>query len=106
VADDELSIPLGRKAKSKRPGFKLPTAYLPHALAAALGLFICVCAGWAMLVNDPIGGEPTAVVATALGPPKPAMPVVVSAQCQAQAPPQGPPQLPSPTAGPAQLQWP
>jgi polysaccharide deacetylase 2 family uncharacterized protein YibQ len=86
VADDELSTPLGRKAKSLRPGFKLPTAYLPHALAVALGLFICVCAGWAMLVNDPIGGEPAAVVATGLGPPKPAMPAVVSAA----GPPQGP----------------
>jgi len=63
VVDDELSIPLGRKAKIKRPGFKLSTAYLPHALAAALGLFICLCAGWALLVNDPIGGEPATVAA-------------------------------------------
>ena len=86
MADDELSTPLGRKAKRKLPGFKLPTAYLPHALTAALGLFLCVCAGWAMLVNDPIGGEPAAVVATGLGPPKPAMPAVVANA----APPQGP----------------
>jgi polysaccharide deacetylase 2 family uncharacterized protein YibQ len=86
VADDELSVPLGRKAKSNRPGLKLPTAYLPHALAAALGLFICVCAGWAMLVNDPIGGEPAAIVATGLGPAKAAMPAVASAAGPAQGP--------------------
>jgi polysaccharide deacetylase 2 family uncharacterized protein YibQ len=106
VVDDELSIPLGRKANIKRPGFKLPTAYLPHALAVALGLFICLCAGWALLVNDPTGGEPAATVATGLGPPKPAMPVVVSAQgqvqAQAQAPPQGPRSYDGPD-GPAAL---
>jgi uncharacterized protein len=104
VVDDELSIPLGRKAKIKRPGFKLPTAYLPHALAVALGLFICLFAGWALLVNDPIGGEPAATVTTGLGPPKPAMPAVAAAQGQdhGQAPPQGPRSYDGPD-GPAAL---
>jgi hypothetical protein len=89
VADDELSTPLGRNAKSKRSGFRLPTAYLPHALAATLGLFICAYAGWAILVSDPVGGEPIAMVATGFGP-KPTMPAVVSAQGQARGPEQGP----------------
>jgi polysaccharide deacetylase 2 family uncharacterized protein YibQ len=78
VADDELSAPLGRKAKAKPRRFKLPTAYLPHVMAVALGLFICVCAGWALFVNDLTGGEPVAMVPTGLGPAKPAMPGVVS----------------------------
>jgi polysaccharide deacetylase 2 family uncharacterized protein YibQ len=85
VADDELSAPLGRKTKAKPRRFKLPTAYLPHVATVALGLFVCVCAGWALFVNDPTGGEPVAMVATGLGPAKPAMPGVVSAD-----PPQGP----------------
>ena len=78
MADDELSAPLGRKAKAKPRRFKLPTAYLPHVAAVALGLFVCVCAGWALFVNDLTGGEPVATVATGLGPPKRAMPAVVS----------------------------
>jgi uncharacterized protein len=78
VADDELSAPLGRKTKTKPRRFKLPTAYLPHVMTAALALFVCVCAGWALFVNDPTGGEPVAMVATGFGPPKPAMPGVVS----------------------------
>ena len=82
MADDELSAPLGRKAKGAPRRFKLPTRYLPHVVALALGLFICAFAGWALVVSDPIGGEPIALVATRLGtppgPPKPAMPGVVS----------------------------
>jgi polysaccharide deacetylase 2 family uncharacterized protein YibQ len=88
VADDELSAPLGRKAKAAPRRFKLPTRYLPHVIALALGVFICAFAGWALVVSDPIGGEPIAMVATGLGtppgPPKPVMPVVVSVN------PQGP----------------
>jgi polysaccharide deacetylase 2 family uncharacterized protein YibQ len=78
VAEDELTAPLGKNLKTKRPKFKLPTAYFPHAMAGSLALFICVWAGWALLVNDPAGGEPTIMVATGLAPPKAAMPGVVS----------------------------
>ena len=78
MADDELSAPLGRKTKTTPRRFKLPTAYLPHVIAAALALFVCVCAGWALFVHDLTGGEPVATVATGLGPPKRAMPAVVS----------------------------
>ena len=121
MADDELSAPLGRKAKAKPRRFKLPTAYLPHVAAVALGLFVCVCAGWALFVNDPTGGEPVATVATGLGPPKRAMPAVVSVnpaqgprsydgpgeavtipvppmQAQLQAQPLAPPPLPATSA--------
>ena len=39
-------------------------------IAGMLGLFVCVCAGWALTVDDPLGGEPVAVVATGFDPPK------------------------------------
>lgn len=82
MADDELSAPLGRKAKAAPRRFKLPTRYLPHVITLALGAFVCAFAGWAVVVSDPIGGEPVAMVATGLGQPhgqpKPTMPGVVS----------------------------
>jgi len=78
VADDELSAPLGRKAKAAPRRFKLPARYLTHVIALALGVFVCAFAGWALVVSDPIGGEPVAMVATGLAPSKPAMPGVVS----------------------------
>jgi hypothetical protein len=83
VADDELSAPLGKGAKAKktRRRFRLPVR-MPHLIAGVLGLFVLACAGWALMVDDPLGGEPVAVVATGFDPPKsaPALPNVVSAQ--------------------------
>jgi uncharacterized protein len=78
VADDELSEPLGRNAKTRRSGFKLRAKLLSYGLVAALALFICAYAGWALMVSDPTGGEPAVMVATGLGPAKPVMPAVVS----------------------------
>jgi polysaccharide deacetylase 2 family uncharacterized protein YibQ len=80
VADDELSVPLGRKAKTgaSRFGFKLSAALVSYGVAAVLALFICACAGWAIMVSDPTGGEPAVTVATGLGPTKPVMPGVVA----------------------------
>jgi len=69
VADDELSTPLGQNAKKKRRGFKLPIR-VPHLIAAGLGLFLLACAAWALMVDDPLGGEPLAVVATGFDAPK------------------------------------
>ncbi len=57
---DDLSTPLGQDtAKKKR--FTLPLA-LPKAVAAALGLFIATFLIWATVVDDPLGGQPMAVV--------------------------------------------
>ncbi|MDI1342695.1 MAG: divergent polysaccharide deacetylase family protein [Pseudolabrys sp.] len=59
---DDLNAPLGQsKKKSRLP--KLPVA-APQMLAAALGMVGLVVVLWAAFVNDPLGGEPTAVVAT------------------------------------------
>jgi len=81
VADDELSAPLGKGAKNERRRFRLPIR-IPHVIAGLLGLFVLACATWALMVDDPFGGEPIAVVATGFDPPKsgPALPSVVSAQ--------------------------
>jgi polysaccharide deacetylase 2 family uncharacterized protein YibQ len=81
VAEDELSAPLGKSAKKKRRSFRLPIR-IPHVIAGLLALFVLACAAWALMVDDPFGGEPIAVVATGFDPPKsgPALPTVVSAQ--------------------------
>lgn len=58
---DDLSVPLGKKAK-KPQRFSL-AAVLPHALIGALGLFILAFVLWAMIAHNPLGGEPMASVA-------------------------------------------
>ncbi len=63
MAPDDLNAPLGQDKKRKLP--KLPVSG-PQALAGVLGLFGLVVVSWALFVNDPLGGEPTAVVAAKL----------------------------------------
>ena len=60
MAPDDLNAPLGQDKRKGLP--KLPAA-APQILAGALGLFGIVVVAWAIFVNDPLGGEPTAVVA-------------------------------------------
>jgi uncharacterized protein len=62
VAADDLSAPLGRNPISKR--LKIPKLPIARAklIAAALGLVLAVFAGWILVVKDPQGGEPSAVV--------------------------------------------
>ena len=63
---DDLNAPLGQDKQKRLP--KLPVS-APQLLAGALGLSGVVVVAWAVFVNDPLGGEPTAVVATRLAPP-------------------------------------
>jgi hypothetical protein len=63
VSSDDLNTPLGQDKKKKLP--KLPAAG-PQMLAGILGLFGLLVMSWAMFVNDPLGGEPVAVIATKL----------------------------------------
>jgi uncharacterized protein len=81
VADDELSAPLGQNAKKKNTSrrFTLPVR-ISHIVAGALGLFVLAFAVWALAVDDPLGGEPIAVVATGFDSPRPgpALPAIVS----------------------------
>jgi uncharacterized protein len=58
---DDLNAPLGQDKKKRLP--KLP-ARAPQLLAALLGLFGLAVAAWGFFGNDPLGGEPIAVVAT------------------------------------------
>jgi uncharacterized protein len=61
LSSDDLNAPLGQ---DKRKGLPKFPAAAPQILAGALGLFGILAVAWAIFVNDPLGGEPTAVVAT------------------------------------------
>jgi uncharacterized protein len=61
VATDDLNTPLGQNKKKRLPA--LP-ANAPQLLAGLLGLFGVAVVAWGVFANDPLGGEPTAVVAT------------------------------------------
>jgi uncharacterized protein len=67
VATDELNAPLGQEPDQAGQGKKSRLSKLPAAgpqmLAGLLGLCGLVAVGWAMFVNDPLGGEPVAVIA-------------------------------------------
>lgn len=63
MAPDDLNAPLGQK-RNKKKRRQLPVT-APQVLAGALGLFGLVAVGWAMFANDPLGGQPVAVVSTA-----------------------------------------
>ncbi|MEA2987863.1 MAG: uncharacterized protein QOG83_574 [Alphaproteobacteria bacterium] len=64
MAADDLSAPLGQNRTRKRR-LALPIA-VPQVALGALALSVAVFAGWAMLVDDPFGGEPITVVAADL----------------------------------------
>jgi len=61
VTTDDLNAPLGQDKGKGLP--KLP-ATAPQILAGVLGLFGIVVVAWAIFINNPLGGEPTAVVTT------------------------------------------
>jgi polysaccharide deacetylase 2 family uncharacterized protein YibQ/xanthosine utilization system XapX-like protein len=65
LAPDDLNAPLGQDKRKRL--LKLPVP-APQLLAGALGLSGIVVVAWAALVNDPLGGEPVAVVAAKLPP--------------------------------------
>jgi hypothetical protein len=108
VVEDELSAPLGQNAKTKQQRLKIPVT-VPQAVAGALGLFVLVFAGWALVVDDPVGGEPVAVAAIGHAPAATgrAMPAVTAPAGTMQGPrsydgPDGPPQADAPAPTPAQ----
>jgi uncharacterized protein len=59
VSVDDLNAPLGT-TKPKRRRFAIP-ALVPRAIAAALAACVLIFALWALLVDDPFGGEPVAI---------------------------------------------
>ena len=55
---DDLSAPLGQ---DKRPRQRRNGLSFLQLVAAALGALAITIVGWAMLVEDPLGGEPMAI---------------------------------------------
>jgi polysaccharide deacetylase 2 family uncharacterized protein YibQ len=68
VLTDDLSAPLGQEMGQGRKGGKRDqwTAAIPfvalRAAVAALGGFAIIFLGWALFADDPLGGEPMAIV--------------------------------------------
>jgi polysaccharide deacetylase 2 family uncharacterized protein YibQ len=56
---DDLSAPLGQQPKKRRRAFTIP---VPQIMAGALALFLGVFVLWAIVADDPFGGEPMAIV--------------------------------------------
>jgi polysaccharide deacetylase 2 family uncharacterized protein YibQ len=59
---DDLSTPLGQQTARRKRRFRLPFTGT-QALAALLGLFLAVFAGFAIFSDNPLGGEPVARIA-------------------------------------------
>jgi uncharacterized protein len=62
VAADDLNAPLGQDKRKRPPKV---SANAQQLLAGALGLFGLAILGWALFGDNPLGGEPVAIVATA-----------------------------------------
>ncbi len=63
MAVDDLTAPLGRARKRRRRALKLP---VPQIVAGALAAFLGVFVLWAVVADDPYGGEPMAIVSATL----------------------------------------
>jgi polysaccharide deacetylase 2 family uncharacterized protein YibQ len=56
---DDLSAPLGLTPKRRRPRINIP---VPQIIAGVLAFFLGAFVLWAVVADDPFGGEPIAVV--------------------------------------------
>jgi hypothetical protein len=56
---DDLSAPLGLQPKRRRRKINIP---VPQIIAGALALFLAAFVLWAVVADDPFGGEPIAAV--------------------------------------------
>jgi len=83
---DDLSAPLGKKTARRKRRFRLPFTVL-QALAALLGLFLAVFAGFAIFGDNPLGGEPAAHVALRQAGPADDKPVAAPAENAAKSAP-------------------
>lgn len=59
MTTDDLSAPLGQRRSRRRPSIRVP---VPYVIAGALALFLGTFVLWAAIGDDPLGGEPMAVV--------------------------------------------
>lgn len=72
MAPDELNAPLGQEKQKKLSKLEKLSIGTPQVLAGLLGLSGLVVLAWAAFVNDPLGGEPIAVVSAKPEPGAPA----------------------------------
>jgi polysaccharide deacetylase 2 family uncharacterized protein YibQ len=56
---DDLTAPLGREPKKRRRSINIP---VPQVIVGVLSLFLGIFVLWAVIADDPFGGEPMAVV--------------------------------------------
>ena len=75
MAADDLSAPLGQETKRGRGLSTAIKASLPQGIAIALATFLGAFVLWAVIADNPFGGEPMAVVQIA--PPGPTAPRVI-----------------------------
>jgi polysaccharide deacetylase 2 family uncharacterized protein YibQ len=59
---DDLSAPLGQQVKRRRRFPSVVSRALPQVVGAALAIFLGVFVLWAMVSDDPFGGEPMVAV--------------------------------------------
>ena len=59
MSADDLTAPLGRGPKKRPRELKIP---VPQIIAGALAVYLGVFVLWAVVADDPFGGEPMAVV--------------------------------------------
>jgi hypothetical protein len=62
MAADDLTAPLGQETKRGRSFSAAITASIPQAIAIALAAFLGAFVLWAVIADNPFGGEPMAVV--------------------------------------------
>jgi uncharacterized protein len=86
VSVDDLNAPLGT-AKPKRRRFAIPSL-APRAIAGALAACVLIFALWALLVDDPFGGEPVAIAPVQQRAPAAGQVEQLSAQAKAAPPTQ------------------
>jgi hypothetical protein len=100
VTVDDLNAPLGT-SKPKRRRFMIP-AMVPWAIAGVLAACVLVFALWALLVDDPFGGEPVAIAPVQLHAPAASKTeqTPAAAQAKSASPAQTANAAPAPTATP------
>jgi uncharacterized protein len=92
VAADDLNAPLGQDTSKKKAA--LPVV-LGKAIVGSLAVFVGVFAVWALMVDDPFGGEPTVVVSTDVrGQPAQKADEIAIVSATPTAPPGAPPAAP------------
>jgi uncharacterized protein len=83
MTTDDLSAPLGQRRNRRRPAIRVP---VPYVIAGALALFLGTFVLWAAIGDDPLGGEPMAVVPAHLPAAASATPATSAAHQRAEAP--------------------